>query len=374
MTARPPRAHTRAQTKEDGKRAKSRGATQSERPERQAKLRSATAAPTDPFEPAELLGDDVLIDEAELPSVPRLRLLVFEAPAHLAAAQAAIAAAGHVVVISATGAGGADRLCAVVREVDAVLVGLPGGEALIEAALALGPVRPVVVATWTSSAASAVRRAALAGADLATVRPHDVERLAPILLAAARLVEHRRHAAGRRRALSGDAALQGVLDELSDPEPRGFVPFDVFQKVSAGELERAERYAYPLAVAMFSVETPPPPPPPGLRGILRARAGNALVHAVRDIDVATELDHDRFLVLMPYTERLLGAEVARRIISAVAAGDPVTAAGRTFPPKVIGAVTGARRGEPLAFARLIQEATQLLEQAQATGASLAVEP
>jgi PleD family two-component response regulator len=102
------------------------------------------------------------------------------------------------------------------------------------------------------------------------------------------------------------------------------------------------------------------------------------VNAIRDVDLVTELDHDRFLVLLPYTDRLVGAEVARRIIGAVAAADPVIAAGRTFPPKVIGAVAGMRPGEPrpgepLSFARLIQDVTQLLEGAAVTGASLAVE-
>jgi hypothetical protein len=148
----------------------------------------------------------------------------------------------------------------------------------------------------------------------------------------------------------------------------------VFQQAVELELARAARYAYPLAVAMFSVEIAPPEPPPGVRGILRARAGNALVNALRDVDLVTELDQDRFLVLLPYTDRLVGAEVARRIISAVAAADPVIAAGRTFPAKLIGAVAGIRPGEPLSLARLMQDATQLLEQAVVTGASLAVEP
>jgi PleD family two-component response regulator len=110
-----------------------------------------------------------------------------------------------------------------------------------------------------------------------------------------------------------------------------------------------------------------------VRGILRARAGNALVNAIRDIDLATELEQDRFLVMLPHTDRLAGAELARRIISAVAAGDPVTAAGRSFAPRVIGAVAEVRPGDPQALAQVVQDATALLEQAQATGASLAVE-
>ena len=50
-----------------------------------------------------------------------------------------------------------------------------------------------------------------------------------------------------------------------------------------------------------------------------------------------------------------------------------TAAGRTFAPKVIGAVTAAPPGEAPELPSLVRDVTQLLEQAQVTGASLAVE-
>ena len=75
----------------------------------------------------------------------------------------------------------------------------------------------------------------------------------------------------------------------------------MFQRVLELEIKRAKRYEYPLSVALFAVEVAPPPPP-GIRGILRARAGNALINAIRDIDIATQLDHERFLVLLPYTD------------------------------------------------------------------------
>ena len=302
-----------------------------------------------------------------------------------------------------------------------MLVGMPGGESLIALAAELGARRPVVIAAWTASALEAARRSTAAGADLATVRPHDVERLAPILLAAIRLVEHRRPAAapppsaepphephepepgapvapaarvtvdldaqvdaGEVEVDGGDGGEGGVeiggveidvdldLDGEPDREPAGLLAAEAFAQSALRELERARRFGHPLAVAMFKVDVPPPPPPPGLRGILRARAGNALVHALRDTDLATELDHDRFLVVMPHTERAASADHARRIISAVAAGDPVTAVGRTFPPRVIGAVVGGA-GADLDLPRLVQDATQLLEQALVTGASLAVE-
>ncbi|HEU4728639.1 MAG TPA: hypothetical protein VFT22_12135, partial [Kofleriaceae bacterium] len=227
--------------------------------------------------------------------------------------------------------------------------------------------------------------------DLATVRPHDLERLAPVLHAAARLVEQRRGldpgatapdlaSAAMMPELaeladSGEPAgeLDVLLDELSDREPGALQPIDVFERALEAELERARLHGYSLAVAMFGLDIAPPEPPPGVRGILRARAGNALVNAIRDVDLVTELEHERFLVLLPYSDKVVAADLARRILAAVAAADPVVAAGRTFPPRVIGAIVEARLDEPPALSRLIQDAAQLLEQAAVTGASLAVE-
>lgn len=372
MTTRPPRASTKG----DGRRPRTRGATHGDKPDKpdkpgkpeRDKRRLPSVVPTDQFE---RIADDEVVEVTELPEARQLRMLVLEATSHLVSAQEAIALAGHVVVGFASGRDGALQLQSAIGEVDALLVGLPGGEPLIDVALAQGPQRPVVIAACTAGAVEAARRAVAAGADLVAVRPHDVERLAPILLAAAQLVEQRHQLAGAR----GTEVVPGDdLDELSTREPGALLPFELFQHAALHELERARRYGYPLAIAMFRVDIALPAPPPGVPGILRARAGNALVHAIRDIDLVTELDQDRFLVLLPHTDRLAGAEVARRILSAVAAGDPVIAGGRTFSPKLVGAVTGARSGEPLSFAALLHDATQLLEQAAATGASLAVEP
>jgi hypothetical protein len=372
MTTRPPRASTKG----DGKRAKTRGATHAEKPERPEpaarpdKRRSASVISTDQFE---RIADDEVVEETELPEPPQLRMLVLEGAPHLAAAQGAIALAGHTVVAAASGQGGVEKLRAAVGGVDAVLVGLPGGDPLIDAVLAQPPHRPVVIAACAGGGVEAVRRAAAAGADLVAVRPHDVDRLAPILLAASRLVAQRRQLAAAPAPPAVEPADLDDLDDLAEREPGALQPFEVFQQAVERELDRARRYAYPLTIAMFSVDISSPPPPPGVGGILRARAGNALLHAIRDIDLVTELDQDRFAVLLPHTDRIAGAEVARRIISAIAGGDPVIAGGRTFAPKVIGAVTAARPGEPLSFAGLMHEATQLLEQAAVTGASLAVE-
>lgn len=330
------------------------------------------------------VGEEQLVEIEELAEVRALRVAVHEEPTALATAQSAIATAGHATAIGATGKDGLEQIrrALAADEVDVLLVGLPGGEPLIDAALALAPARPVVIAAVTGSAAAGVRRAAEAGADLVVMRPHDVERLAPVLLAASRLADERSRAT---TASGSEQLLRARLDALVEPEPGALQPFELFQRVLELELKRARRYGYPLSVALFAVDVPPPAPPPGVRGILRARAGNALIHAIRDIDLATALPLDlsraydsgppgdeRFLVLLPYTELAGAALLASRVIDAVAAGDPVVAAGRTFSPRFVGAVAGALPGQPLSFSRLMKDATRALEQARRDGAELAV--
>jgi len=322
-------------------------------------------------------------EEPEPAEIPALAIAVHEEPAALATVQSAIATAGHATAGAGTGKDGLERVRqALLEDVDVLLIGLPGGEPLIDAARSLGPHRPIVIAAVTGSAVDGVRRAAEAGADLVATRPHDADRLAPVLLAAARLAAERRRTAAARGA---EERLQARIDALTESEAGSLQPFERFQRVLELELKRARRYGYPLSVALFALDIPPPAPPPGVRGILRARSGNALIHSIRDIDLATALPLDltraydsapatdeRFLVLLPYTDLGGAALLARRVITAVAEGPPVVAGGRTFTPRFIGAVAGAPPGQPLSFSRLMKDATRALEQARRDGAELAV--
>ena len=319
------------------------------------------------------ITDDAVVETTELPDVPQLRVAVFEDEAYLETAQDAVIAAGHIVAGGGYGDSGRARIVELVHRggIDAVVVGLPGGEAVIDAALALEPRRPVAIAALSSEMSAAIRQAIAAGADLVTRRPHGVGSLAPMLLAAGRLHVERRAALSAR---GSEAVLRARLEQIAHGDPRGLASFELFQRELEREIKRAKRYGYALSVALFAVEIQPPPPPAGIRGILRARAGNAIVHSIRDIDLATELDHERYLVLLPYTDLSGAAEVAQRILATVAAGEPVVAAGRSFPPKVVGAVAGARADQPLSFARLMKDATRALDQARRDGADLAVQP
>lgn len=326
-----------------------------------------------PARRAESVIDDQLVEITELPEVPTLQVAVHETAQFLGGAQQAIKAAGHVVATAGSGREGlaAIQMAIASGQIDALLVGIPGGEPLIDAALALAPRSPVIIAASTSAALEAVARANSTGADLGTVRPHDVEKLAPVLLAAARIVEQRRELTTAR---GSEAVLRARLENLTEHDGTGLLPFEMFQRVLELELKRARRYLYPLAVALFALELPPPPLPPGVRGILRARAGNALIHTIRDIDLATELDQERFLVLLPYTDLSGATELARRVLASVATDDPVIAAGRSFSPQFTGAVAWAKPGQQLSFSRLMRDATRALEQARKDGAELAIQP
>jgi hypothetical protein len=323
-----------------------------------------------------------------LAPLPPLRVAVWESHGHLGSAQDAIISAGHDIAGGGSGTEGLATIQGLVREgaCDVLIVALPplapgasllGGApgdaagGLIDAALALEPRRPVIIAAVAGGLALGARRAAAAGADLVIGRPHDADRLAPALLAASRLLAERRQTTAAR---GNEAVLRARLEQVAQSDGGGLEPFELFQRAIELEIKRARRYAYPLSVALFAVEIAPPPAPPGVRGILRARIGNALVRSIRDIDIATQLDHERFLVLLPYTDLTGAATLGQRVIAAVASGDPVNAGGRTFPLRVVGAVAGASPGQPLSFSRLMKDATRALEQARRDGAELAVQP
>jgi CheY-like chemotaxis protein len=329
----------------------------------ESKPAAAAYQPPRAISVAESPALDVVVDGH---AIEPLAIAILDEPPYVAAAKQAISVAGHKVAAAASGQAGIEQLKSLLRSgsADVVLVGLPGGEALIDTALALAPRRPVVIAAMAGKPVDAVRKAVSLGADLAVTRPIDADKLAPVLLAASRLCAER-DAAGAKGS--------GGLDALADHEPGTLQPFESFQRVVELEIKRSKRHGYPIAIALFSVGVDSDePPPPGVQGILRARAGNALIHTIRDIDLATELDSEQFLVLLPYTTIGGAAEVARRILHAVSSGNPLNAAGKTFAPSITGAVAGAKTGEPMSFTRLMRDATQALEEARADGAELAV--
>src|SRR5262249_51212900 len=159
--------------------------------------------------------------------------------------------------------------------------------------------RPVIIAASPGSGRVAAEKAHAVGADLVALRPHDSERLGPVLFAAAKLAEERRAALTTR---GNEVRLRDRLDRYGRADtPTGFQQFEFFQRVLELEIKRARRYGYALSVCLLRLIDPARAPAPVLRD-LRTRAASAVASAVRDIDMPTEIAGDRFLVLLPYTD------------------------------------------------------------------------
>ena len=52
----------------------------------------------------------------------------------------------------------------------------------------------------------------------------------------------------------------------------------------------------------------------------------------------------------------------------------MVSSGRSFPPRLVGAVAGGKLGNELSFGKLMKDAMRALEQARRDGAELAVQP
>ncbi|MEZ4398768.1 MAG: hypothetical protein R3B06_02025 [Kofleriaceae bacterium] len=305
--------------------------------------RAASAVPID---------DDQVVEVAPLPPLPTARVALHEASAEaLAQARAACVAQGFAVAYAAVGA---TAVAEITRRLagdampDVVVVGLPAGAAILDAARALEPRRPVLVAAVVGTGLAAAERAHGAGADLVTIRPHAVERLGPVLFAAAKLADERRRGVTSR---GNELRLRERLGRIAGADgASGLQPMEFFQRALELEVKRARRYGYPLAVCMLRL-------PPERRVAAMA----ALTAAVRDIDLPVEIADERVLVLLPYTDAAGAALVAHRVVAAM--GAPAAAG-----------VAGVAGGAPLALATLMRAAAAALREAVAGGPPVVVAP
>ncbi|MCL4224327.1 MAG: GGDEF domain-containing protein [Myxococcales bacterium] len=313
------------------------------------------------------IDDEQLVEEAELTPLPSARVAIWEtAAAPLSQARAAVVAQGYEVLIAGAGAGALAEVGARLSgdpAPDVVVVGLPGGEAVLDAARALAPRRPVLVAAVPGAGRIAAERAHAAGADLVALRPHEPERLGPVLFAAAKLAAER----GEMLTVRGtEARLRDRLERFGHADTvTGFQQLEFFQRVLELELKRARRYGYPLSVCLLRQVDPPRAAT--IKRDLRVRAAAAVASAIRDIDMPVELPPDRFLVLLPYTDADGAALVAQRIVAAVAAHPPVRAAGADLRAHVTAGVSGITAGTDVSFARLMRDAGAALRAAEDAG-------
>jgi PleD family two-component response regulator len=316
------------------------------------------------------VDDDQLVaeDDASLASVPppgpRARVAVHEqSVGQLGTIRVIVDSFHHTVVAAGSGSEGISRVLAAMRTEEppaVVITAIPGGEAIVEAARMLEPRRPVVVITGPGDVYELGEKADRLGAELYAARPHDAERLAPILAAAARLAAEREELVAIKGA---HQVLRQKVDTEGAAAAGGVQGFDSFQRILEVELKRARRYNYPLSVALLELGVFELPG--GGERILRARATAAIVGAIRDIDLITELDDGRLLVLLPYTD-LDGAEnVGVRLVHAVRSQPPVVIGEVSASAELRIGVAGARVGQPLSFSRLMKDANAALAQAHA---------
>ncbi|MBK9034743.1 MAG: hypothetical protein IPL61_26340 [Myxococcales bacterium] len=327
---------------------------------RRAPSRAGTAA----------IEEDQVIEVAPLAPMPSARVAIHEASTEaVAQVRAAVIAQGFAVAYAAVGLaaiGEINRRLASDAMPDVVVVGLPAGTAILDAARALEPRRPVLIAAVAGVGQAAAERAHGAGADLVAVRPHDLERLGPVLFAAAKLADERRRGVAAR---GNELRLRERLDRMAQVDPStGLQPMEFFQRALELELKRARRYGYALSVCM--VRLPPPAhADPTAAAELRAQAAAALSAAVRDIDLPVEIGGDRVLILLPYTDAIGAALVARRVVAAIA----VVQRGKERAAAVAG-VAGVLGGAALSLATLMRAAAAALREAERGPAPVVVAP
>ncbi len=253
----------------------------------------------------------------------------------------------------------ADR-CAGTVPPDAVIVAIPEGEAVIEAVRARTTAGPVTIGAFAGPALAAADKAREAGTDLFVVRPHGGEALATALIAARGLTRER---AAVRALESSEAMLRERLLRYGQADAEtGFQHFDFFKQLLVIELKRAKRYGYPLAACLVALDPADPAPDPGLLRALRRRVAATIAATIRDIDLPVDLDEERFLVFLPYTD-IAGAEhVGNRVASAVAGfgGDDADLT-------VSVGIAATRPGKPISFARLMRDANAAVRASQLKG-------
>jgi hypothetical protein len=318
----------------------------------------------------EEVGDDQLVEVAEAVG-PRARIALHEQSiGQLGQLRVVVDTFRHDVAASGASGEGVTKVLAAMRSADppgVVVTAIPGGEPIIEAARRLEPRRPVVIVTGPGAVHELAEKAERLGAELYAVRPHDAERLGPLLAAAARLAAEREELIAARGA---QQMLRQRIDRIGDVEAGGLHGFEMFQRVLELELKRARRYGYPLSVAVLELTVEALPT--GGDRIVRARATAAIVAAVRDIDLVTELDDGRLVVLLPYTDAPGAARVGERLVNEVASQPPVTIGGIEATSTLRIGIASGRDDEALSFAQLMRDANAALARARDDGAGVVV--
>jgi PleD family two-component response regulator len=285
----------------------------------------------------------------------RATLLVADRnPKFLEKTEELLAEAGHAMVCATDGQAARGMLT---RELDGVLVhaALPGlsGFALSRLVKERDPTMPVVIMFSAEDPRGEVE-AKRAGADNWLVRPlkrtellyvvRDIVAMRTALLRAARSAEDR------------DQAMRDASVDTSDSSR--LVQFELFKRLLGIELKRSQRYGFPLAVLLATLDVNPPP---GERDVLAA-ASRA---AIRDIDIPVAFAESDVLVVMPHTDldgaRLVAERIRKRVRAAA------TSRPQTRPLTASIGVVAVQGGARLTFATLLAQATRAQKSASRAG-------
>jgi len=260
--------------------------------------------------------------------------------------------AGHAMIGCTDGQVARSKLTA---ELDGALVhaALPGlsGFALCRHIKERDPTMPVIL-MFSAEDARGELEAKRAGADNWLVRPLKRTEL---LYVVRDLVTLR---ATNLRAARNYEERDQALKEDTTGEGSRLLQFELFKRVLGIELKRSQRYGFPLAVLLASLDEMPPP---GDRDVLAAAARSA----IRDIDIPVAFAESDVLVVMPHTD-LDGARlVAERIRKRVRA--QTTSRPQSQPLTASIGVVSALGGERLTFASLLAQATRAQKSASKAG-------
>ncbi len=269
-----------------------------------------------------------------------------------------LAEAGHIMVSASDGQAARMRLT---KELDGALIhaALPGlsGYALCRLAKERDPTLPVVI-MFSAEDERGETEARRAGADNWLVRP--LKRLELLYVVRDVIGLRNTYMRAQRNAEERDQAMRDVAS-AGAPEGSRLVQFELFKRLLGIELKRSQRYGFPLAMLLASLDTPPKP---GDRDTLAAAARSA----IRDIDIPVAFAESDVLVVMPHTDlegaRLVAERIRKRVRAATvgrgaaSGGEPVTAS--------IGVVS-AQGGERLTFSTLLAQATRAQKTAARAG-------
>ncbi len=260
--------------------------------------------------------------------------------------------AGHSMVQASDGQAARLKLTS---QIDGLLVhaALPGlsGYALCRLAKEKDPALPVVV-MFSAEDEHGEAEARRAGADNWLVRP--LKRLELLYVVRDLIGLRATYMRAARNAEERDQALRDA-QVAGAPEGSRLVQFELFKRLLGIELKRSQRYGFPLALLLASLDSQQSD---GSRDLL----AQATRSAIRDIDIPVAFAESDVLVVMPHTDLDGGRLVAERIRKRVR----TQSMGRASTTASIGVVS-VDGGQRLTFATLLAQATRAQRQTSRAG-------